>query len=113
MIKAKSDILLSLGDDASAQSRQIVDDDEATAKNLWKKLQEQYERSNAQAVMNLRNKLEVMQLRDDGDWKNHVEKFTGVLGKRALYNVEVSDREKATKILQTLRESFTPLAVAY
>jgi len=37
-IKAKSNIILSLGDSALAQTRLIIDDDNKTAKELWEAL---------------------------------------------------------------------------
>ena len=58
MIKAKSTLVLCLGDSPLAKVRGLVDDDDAMANVLWNELQKIYTASNAQSILNLRQEMD-------------------------------------------------------
>lgn len=70
--KAKSNIILSLGDSALALTRLVVDSDEKCAQDLWLELQRIYTTSNEQSIQNLKNKLDALIFKEDGNWDKHV-----------------------------------------
>ena len=55
--KAKSTIILTLGDAVMAKTRAIVDNDDRSAKELWEELRRLYTTSNLQVITNLSNRL--------------------------------------------------------
>ena len=57
-IKARRNIILALGDSALALIRTFIDEDEKSAKDLWDELKRIYTTSNAQAVQNIRHRLD-------------------------------------------------------
>ena len=102
MSKAKSTIILCLGDSPLSRTRRLVDNDNAAAKELWDELADIYATSNAQAILNIRTELDNLRFSDDGDWDEHVNCFTAILGKLATYEAEIPDEEKASKLIRTL-----------
>ena len=82
-VKAKSNITLSLGDAPMSRTRLTIDDDDASAKDLWDELNIIYTETNAQAVQNLKNELDALIYKDGADWNTHVTSFLAVAGKLA------------------------------
>jgi len=109
--RAKSNIILSLGDSALAQTRLFVDGDDKTAKDLWLELERIYATSNQQAIQNIKNTLDALQFLDGNDWNAHVTKFMTMVGELATYDEELSEKEKVSKLLRSLPNSFSPLAM--
>ena len=69
MVKAKSEITLTLSDGPMAQVSSIIDDDNRTAKDLWDALDRSYRMSNTQMVINIKSGLEKLTLRADSEWE--------------------------------------------
>ena len=111
MIKAKSTIVLCLGDSPLAKVRRFVDDDETTAKQLRDELEKIYTSSNAQSILNLRQELDNLRYKEEKSWDDHVNKFMDLLSKLATYDEELTEKEKASKLLRSLPESFGGFAM--
>jgi len=62
--KAKSTIILCLGDAPLAQTRLLVDDDDRSAKELWDELMRIFTTSNTQSILNIRNELDRLVFED-------------------------------------------------
>ena len=69
MVKAKSEITLTISDGPMAQVRSIIDDDNRTSKDLWDALDRLYRMSNTQMVINIKSGLEKLTLRADSEWE--------------------------------------------
>lgn len=111
VIRAKSIIVLSLGDSPLAKVRHLVDDDAVSAKQLWDELGKIYTASNAQAILNLRQDMDNLRYKEGASWDDHVNKFTELLNKLATYDEELSEKEKASKLLRSIPESFSGFAM--
>lgn len=110
-VRAKSTIVLTLGDAPLAQLSDVIDDDDRSAKELWDAIARTYTTSNAQAIINLEQELEKLSFDEKTTWEKHLHKFHEVLGKLAAYGSTVREEEKVSKLLRTLPESFSPLAM--
>ena len=66
-VKAKSNITLSLGNAPISRTMLIVDNDDASAKEIWDALNSIYTETNAQAVQNLNDELEALIYKDAAD----------------------------------------------
>jgi len=109
--RAKSNIVLSLGDAAMSKARLFVDSDERTALELWTELERIYTASNAQAIQNLKNRLDALLYVDGKDWNAHVTKFLTIIGELATFDAELSPTDQTSKLLRSLPPSFSPLAM--
>jgi len=111
MIKAKSSIVLTLDSGPMAQTSSIIDDEDKTAKDLWDSLSALYTTSNEQTVINLMQELENLEYKEDGNWEVHLNKFHEILGKLASLGKPIADQEKVSKLIRTLPDHFSPLAM--
>ena len=111
MFKAKSEITLTLADGPMAQVSAIVDDDNRTAKDLWDALDRIYRMSNSQMVINIERELEKLTFIKDTEWESHIEKFHRLVGKLASYDKPITEEEKASKLIRSLPERFSPIAM--
>ena len=109
--KAKCNIVLSLGDTALSQTRLIVDDDTKTAQDLWKELARIYTMTNGQAIQNLKQKLDSLIYKEGADWNSHVSAFLTICMQLAAFDVELSEEDRASKLIRSLPESFSPIAM--
>lgn len=82
-MRAKSTIILWLGDSPLSQTRTIVDDDERSGKELWEELKKIYTTSNNQTVLNIRHELDTLKYKEREDWYVHVNSFFSIIGKLA------------------------------
>lgn len=69
-VKAKSAMTLTLGTTTIAQVGYIVDDDDRIAKDLWNSLEKLYDTSTTQAIINIQQQLEALQIVDGQNWEN-------------------------------------------
>ena len=111
MIRAKTSIILALGTGPMAQTSQIIDNEDATAKDLWDAISSLYTMSNEQAVINLMQELESLEYKNDGNWETHLNKLHEILGKLASLGKPVPDDQKISKLIRTLPDHFAPLAM--
>ena len=110
--KAKSIIILTLGDSVMAQNKSIVDDDDKTAKELWDELCRLYTTSNQQAITNLHNRLNSLVFDEQrGSWDKFLSLFMEIVDELGSYDQELSDEEKKSKLLRTLPDSYKPIAM--
>ena len=110
-VKAKSNITLSLSDAAMSRTRLIVDDDDASANDLWDEINNLYTETNAQAVQNLKNELDALVYKDGADWNTNVTSFLATAGKLASFDVELTEKDKVSRFIRSLPVSFSPLAM--
>ena len=80
-------------------------------KDLWEELDRIYTESNAQAVQNLKNELDALIYKDGADWNAHVTSFLSVAGKLAAFDVELTEKDKVSRLIRSLPTSFSPLAM--
>ena len=111
--RAKGNIILFLGDAVASQRRLFVDDDDKTACDRWKELERIFTMSNAQVVQNIKQKLDTLIFKDNGNWEKHVASFLATIGELATYDAELSESEKTSKLIRSLPSSFAPLAMAF
>lgn len=111
MTRAKSIIILSLGDNPLAKERTIVNDDDRTAEELWSSIEKIYTASNTQDILNIRQEMDDIRYKEGSGWDEHLNKFTELLSKLATYDEQLSDKDKASKSLRTLLESFCGFAM--
>ena len=109
--KANSTIILCLFGFRLSKVRLMIDDDNVTAKELWDELERIYTSSNAQTILNLRQELDNLRFEDGERWDSHVNKFMELLSKLATYDEKLSEKEKASKLLRSLPESFGGFAM--
>lgn len=64
-----------------------------------------------QATINFQEKLENHRLKDGDDWAKHLNKFNEIPGKLSLQDSPVSEKDKQSKLVRTLPESFAPLSM--
>jgi len=110
-IIAKSNIVLHLGSQPQVRCRGIIDNDDKTAYDLWKALEETYTATNSQAIQNLRHQLDSLLYKDGGDWDEHFSKFMGILAQLASLDEEISEKEKTSRLIRSLPQSFSPIAM--
>ena len=108
---ARGSIILCLGDAVASQTRLFVDDDNKTASDLWKELERNFTMSNAQVVQNIKQKLDTIIFKDNGNWDKHVASFLTTIGELATFDAELSESEKIFKLIRFLPSSFAPLAM--
>ena len=106
MMKAKSTIILCLGDSPLAKIRRLVDDENLTAKTLWKELEKIYTASNAQSILNIRQEIDDLHYEEGKSWNNHFNKFTELLSKLATYDEELNDMKKLLNCYPRFRKPF-------
>ena len=94
-----------------SRTRLIVDNDDASAKDLWDDRNSIYTEKNAQAVQNLKNELDALIYKDGADWNTHVPSFLVTAGKFAAFEVELTEKDKVSRLLRSLPASFSPLAM--
>ena len=110
-VRAKCNIILCLVDAVASQTRSFVDNDEKTACDLWKELESIFTLSNAEVVQNIKQKLDTLIFKDNGNWDKHVASFLTTIGELAKYDAELSESEKTSKLIRSLTSSFAPLAM--
>lgn len=93
------------------QTRTIIDDEDRTAKKFWEALKMQYATSNVQDILNLYNKLENIRFKENEKWEAHFNEFNEILTMLAAFGAQIYDEEVASKLITTLPESFSPLAM--
>ena len=74
-VTAKASIILHMGSQSQARTREIIGDDKKTAYNLWKALESTDTKMNTKAVHNLKPRLDVLLHYDGDDWDEHFSKF--------------------------------------
>ena len=109
--KARSSIVMTLDKGPMAQVGHIIDDRSKTAKDLWDALEKLYTTSNTQTIINLNQALNSMRFKDEGDWEKHIQKFHNILGKLASYDSAIDESTKVSKLINTLPESFSAIAI--
>lgn len=89
----------------------LIDDDNVIAKALWDKLKGIYKEFNAQAILNLKQEMDYLMFEDVKSWEDHINAFTDLLGKLATYEEELTEKENSSKLLRSLPESISGLAM--
>lgn len=108
--KAKRSIILSIGTSAMAKTGEIIDDRKRTAKELWDKLSALYTTTNAQAKINLKQKLESLRFDDKKDFNAHVNRFQEICDELAAYGERIEDSRLVQILLKSLPPSFDTMA---
>jgi len=62
-------------------------------------------------VQNIKNQLDALLYADGQDWNKHETSFMKLIGELATYDEEFSGKEKLSKLLRSLPESFATLAM--
>ena len=110
-IIAKANITLHMDSQTQVRTREINDDDEKTAYDLWTALESTYTRTNTQAVQNLKHRLDTLLYSDGADWDEHFSKFMATLSQRASLGEEFSEKEKNSRLIRSLPKSFSAIAM--
>lgn len=90
--KSKSDIIVCLGDKILEKSREIVDDDSESAKELWKKLKRIFTTSSQQEVSNLHNGLMRLTSDENKSWDVHVSTIMSIVDELAAFDQVVTEK---------------------
>lgn len=117
MTKAKSIIILCIGDSPFSKILLLIDDNAKSAKELWDELEKNYNaRMPTQSSTSVKRSANCVSRKPTAvGWEEHVNKFMDLLGKLATYDEKLSDNatlnlyrynDKGSKLLRTLPESF-------
>lgn len=110
--KAKSVIVLSLGDEVIAKVRVLVDEDDKTAKELWDELARIHTTSSTQKIANLHQKLDNLMYDESTNFDKHISNFLSIIDELASLDQLIQESDKATKLIRSLPPSFDALAMA-
>lgn len=64
-----------------------------------------------QAILNIRREIDDLRFKEGKRWDDHLNKFQELLNNMATYDEEVSNKEKASKLIRNLPEACNGLAV--
>jgi len=67
--------------------------------------------SNAQDVLRIHNELDALRYKEGEDWNKHVTKLIQIVSRLATFDEELSENEKTSKLLRTLPDSYTAIAI--
>lgn len=110
----KSIIILTLGDVMRTKTRAIVVQYAQSAKELWDELRRLYTTPKYQDITNLINRLSLLVLEEKKEnWDKLRLNFMSIIDKLGSYVQKISDKEKKTKLLRALPESFKPISMVW
>lgn len=107
----QTSIILTFDAGLMDQTIQIIYDGDKTAKELWEAPALLFSSSNEHTVINLLQELESLELKYDGNWDNHLNKFQEILGTLSSLGEPISDEKKVSKLIRTLSDHFAPLSM--
>lgn len=110
--RAKSTIVLTIGDAVIAKVRILVDDDEKTAKELWDELARIHTTSSTQTIANLQQRLDNLSFDETKKFDTHVSDFLSIVDELSSLDQTIQESEKVTKLIRSLPPSFDALAMA-
>ncbi len=109
-IVAKSNIVLSLGPTPAAAVATAIDDDSMTVKDLWEELLKLYTTLNAQQILNLLREIEVLRLKDESEFNQHVNQLRDLVDKLPSLGKKLEDPRLVQYLLRSLPESLEGIA---
>ena len=108
--KARAHVVLNLGEEPATLITALLLAD-ATARDVWKKLTDSYQKENIQTKLNLRNRLHNVRFKDNDNLQDHFTALEEIFLDLARLNDAVADADKTGILLRSLPESLGFIAL--